>query len=76
PKPEYPPSARAARASGVVTVMVTVDESGNVIAARALAGHQFLRQTAEDAARRAKFSPTKYKGQPVKVMGMISYVFR
>ena len=76
PKPEYPPSARAARASGVVIVMVTVDESGNVIAARALAGHQFLRQTAEDAARRAKFAPTIYKGQPVKVMGVISYVFR
>jgi TonB family protein len=75
PQPEYPPAARAARASGTVSVQVVVDENGDVTAARALSGHPLLRDSAQRAARRAKFSPTKLCGQPVKVSGVITYNF-
>ncbi len=75
PKPPYPAVARAARASGTVTVQVTVDESGKVISARAVSGHPLLQQAAVQAAYGAKFSPTQLSGQPVKVTGVITYNF-
>ena len=75
PKPAYPAIAKAARASGRVTVQVTVDENGNVISANAVSGHPLLKASAVSAARQAKFSPTKLAGQPVKVTGVIVYNF-
>lgn len=75
PKPPYPPAARAVRASGAVSVQVVVDEDGNVVSASAVSGHPLLRQAAVQAARSAKFSPTKLSGQPVKVSGVITYNF-
>ena len=75
PNPAYPPVAKAARAEGVVTVRVTVDEEGNVIAAQAVSGHPLLQSAAVEAARAAKFKPTVVDGQPVKVVGVVSYNF-
>src|SRR6185436_12287204 len=75
-QPAYPPIARAARASGAVSVQVTLDEDGNVISARAVSGHPLLKSSAEAAARQSKFSPTRLSGQPVKVTGVIIYNFR
>ncbi|HZI17353.1 MAG TPA: TonB family protein [Pyrinomonadaceae bacterium] len=75
PQPPYPPIAKAARASGTVTVQITVDESGRVISASAVSGHPLLRAAAEGAARQARFSPTLLSGQPVKVTGVITYNF-
>jgi TonB family protein len=75
PQPAYPPIAVAARAQGVVTVQVTVDEEGYVISARAVGGHPLLQQAAVQAARQARFSPTRLSGVPVKVMGVITYNF-
>jgi protein TonB len=75
PKPAYPPIARAAHASGTVTVQVLIDENGNVVSAHATGGHPLLQAVAVAAARQAKFSPTKLSGQPVKVTGIIQYNF-
>ncbi|HEX8136925.1 MAG TPA: TonB family protein [Pyrinomonadaceae bacterium] len=75
PKPQYPAIARTARASGTVTVQVTIDENGNVISAHAVGGHPLLQAAAVAAARQARFSPTKLSGQPVKVTGVITYNF-
>ncbi|HEV2884213.1 MAG TPA: TonB family protein [Pyrinomonadaceae bacterium] len=75
PKPVYPPIAKAAKASGTVTVQVTIDENGNVISTSAISGHPLLRASAVAAARAAKFTPTKLAGQPVKVTGVITYNF-
>jgi hypothetical protein len=58
-----------------VTVNVTVDENGFVIAAQAVSGHPLLRGAAETAARAACFSPTLLSGKPVKVAGRLSYNF-
>ncbi len=75
PKPFYPPTAIAINAGGEVNVQVTLDEAGNVISAKAVSGHTLLRQSAERAARDAKFSPTILNGQRVKVTGLIVYRF-
>jgi protein TonB len=75
PKPQYPAIARTARASGTVTVQVTIDENGSVISAHAVGGHPLLQAAAVAAARQARFSPTKLSGQPVKVTGVITYNF-
>lgn len=75
PLPEYPAVARSAKASGNVTVEVTIDEEGNVISARSVSGHPLLQSAAVTAARQAKFSPTRLSGQPVKVNGVLVYAF-
>jgi periplasmic protein TonB len=75
PKPAYPAIARQAHASGTVVVQVTIDENGNVISATPVSGHPLLRGVAVQAARGARFSPTKLSGQPVKVTGVITYNF-
>jgi protein TonB len=75
PKPVYSAAAIAINARGDVNVQVLIDEKGNVISAKALGGHPLLRDSAERAARNAKFSPTILTGQPVKVTGIIVYKF-
>jgi TonB family protein len=75
PQPEYPAIAKTAKASGTVTVQITVDEEGNVVFARSVSGHPLLQSAAVTAARQAKFAPTKLNGQPVKVNGVVVYNF-
>lgn len=75
PEPPYPPIAKAAKASGTVTVQVTVDEAGNVISAAAISGHPLLQPAAVAAARQARFTPYKLNGSPVKVTGVLTYNF-
>jgi TonB family protein len=75
PAPSYPENARRLRIGGVVAVMVVLDETGKVISARAADGPQQLREAAVQAALKARFSPTKLSGQPVKVSGVINYKF-
>jgi TonB family protein len=75
PNPEFPVLARRAGASGSVTVEITIDEEGNVIAAKAVAGHPLLQAAAVSAAREAKFTATRLSGQPVKVQGVLVYNF-
>jgi TonB family protein len=75
PSPSYPETARRMRQSGTVTVDVVIDETGKVISAQASSGPTTLREAAIQAALRARFSPTKLSGQPVKVSGTINYKF-
>ena len=75
PKPEFPEEARRVKASGKVTVAVTVDESGKVIAAKAIDGPLPLRAAAEAAARQATFAPTTQGGITYKVSGTLTYDF-
>lgn len=74
-KPPYPQPAKLVHASGAVNVQVTIDESGNIIAANAVSGHPLLRQVSEQAARSSKFNPTILNDQKVKVTGVIVYNF-
>jgi TonB family protein len=87
PKPVYPPEARAAGTEGAVKVQVLIDENGSIVAANALKEEKLpdavdvadtmapLRDSAEQAALNAKFSPTLLNGVPVKVKGVLVYNF-
>jgi protein TonB len=75
PPPVYPDAAKRMRTQGIVTVDVILDESGKVVSANASTGPAILRDAAVQAALKARFSPTKLSGQPVKVSGVIHYKF-
>lgn len=70
PKPAYPATARAVKASGRVEVAVEIDEKGGVTSASATTGHPLLRRAAEEAARQARFKPSG-----AKTKGVIVYDF-
>ena len=74
-QPDYPAAAGAVKASGNVNVIVTIDEQGNVISAKAASGHPLLQQSAERAALASKFSVTMIAGKPARVSGIIVYNF-
>ncbi len=73
--PTYSPMARQSRIVGKVTVEIDLDEEGNVSKANATGGPAMLRQSAEDAAKRSKFKPTLFNGNPIKAKGTITYSF-
>ena len=75
PQPPYPPMAKQIGVHGAVQVQILVDETGRVISAHAISGHPFLNPSAEQAAQRARFTPTTLNGQAVKVQGVIVYNF-
>ena len=75
PQPAYPEPAKRMRTAGLVSVEVVLDETGKVVSATATSGPTILREAAVQAALKAKFSPTKLSGQPVKVSGTINYKF-
>ena len=77
PDPDYPAEALSVGLSGFVNVTVTVDETGRVITAGALAGNavQSLRQAAVEAAYKASFKTIVVEGRPVVAKGIISYQF-
>ncbi|HEX6728641.1 MAG TPA: TonB family protein [Pyrinomonadaceae bacterium] len=75
PPPSYPEGAKRMKTQGTVTVEVVLDENGKVISAEATNGPIMLREAAVQAAKRARFSPTKLSGMPVKVSGVINYKF-
>ncbi|MCM3871792.1 MAG: TonB family protein [Pyrinomonadaceae bacterium] len=75
PAPGYPETAKRMRVAGTVAIDVVIDENGKVISAVASSGPVTLREAAVQAALRARFSPTKLSGQPVKVSGVINYKF-
>jgi TonB family protein len=73
--PAYPAMALRAGIEGKVKVEVSIDDKGDVTSAKAVDGHQFLRQSAEDAARRSKFKPAMFDGTAIKSRGYIVYNF-
>ncbi|MDQ1639644.1 MAG: periplasmic protein TonB [Pyrinomonadaceae bacterium] len=75
PQPEYPAAAKAAGTAGTVVVRITIDEQGNVISATAVSGPPALQQVSVNAATQAKFAPTLLVGEPVQVVGIITYNF-
>jgi TonB family protein len=71
PKPAYPPTARAVRASGKVVVNVEVATDGHVEKAEAVSGHPLLKAAAAQAALQAKFKPA---ASPIS--GTLEYEFK
>ena len=76
PDPEYPVEALAQKLSGVVRVMVTVDDTGAVITAASMPGApRSLRHAAVEAAYKASFKPVLVDGVAVVAKGIINYQF-
>ena len=75
PKPDYPMAARAIKADGIVAVQIVIDPAGNVSSASAISGQPLLRVAAEQAARQAKFEPSRINGVPVSARRLINYNF-
>ncbi|MDQ3743687.1 MAG: energy transducer TonB [Acidobacteriota bacterium] len=73
PQPVYPLTAKQAHVQGTVIVQIVVDEQGNVLSAHAIQGPPLLRKAGEEAASKARFTPTLLCGRPVKVTGVITY---
>jgi TonB family protein len=73
--PVYNALAQKANIEGKVEVEVEIDTEGNVVSAKAVSGHQMLKGSAEDAAKKSKFRPAVYNGKPIKGKGVIFYNF-
>lgn len=73
--PLYSPVAQRSLVEGRVIVEVELDENGDVTSAKATSGHQLLRSSAEDAAKRSKFKPALFNSRPIKGRGTIVYNF-
>ena len=66
--PDYPGSLREAKVNGVVSIVLVVDETGEVLAAEvSKTSHDEFKEPALDAIRRWKFKPAKLEGKPVNV---------
>jgi periplasmic protein TonB len=75
-RPPYPPQARAANVEGQVTLSVTIDHEGRVIAVKVLSGPGYgLDEAAREAIRRARFAPATRGGEPVSTEFKFSYTF-
>lgn len=74
PVPDYPKEAENACADGKVEVEVLMNEKAEVISAKAISGNELLRESAVEAAKKAKFRPAMV-AMPVKVRGIIVYNF-
>lgn len=75
PRPDYPSAAKSVGAQGRVVIELMIDETGKVVKARAISGHPLLQKAAVAAALQARFSPTMLSGEPVSIIGTISYTF-
>src|SRR5215813_363572 len=73
--PRYPPEAKKVHAQGTVQVEITVSESGKVIAAKAISGHELLRDAAVEAAKQWEFKPAEGSGAPVTMQGVVTFSF-
>ena len=74
--PAYPLLARQIHLQGDVAVEVIISPEGRVESARAVSGHPMLVACAVDAARGWRFAPTLLNGTPVRVTGVITFVFK
>jgi TonB family protein len=75
-KPVYPPLAKQIHLQGDVSVEVMISPEGRVESARVVSGHPMLAERAREAAMSWRFQPTFLNGVPVRVTGVIVFVFK
>lgn len=73
--PSYPAAAKAMRATGVVRVDLTINETGDVAEVQKTSGPMMLQAAAKDAIKKWKFKPFLKDGQPVRAIGYINFNF-
>jgi len=74
---EYPAQLKKENVQGIVSVVVVIDESGNVIASEiSKSTNEGFNKAAESAVLAWKFKPAKVAGKPVKVKVTIPVRFK
>lgn len=72
----YPEEAKRAGVEGAVVMRISIDETGNVTAARVVRGLGFgLDEAAAEAMKRCRFRPARYRGEAVGTDFTWSYRF-
>jgi len=74
--PIYPPLAKQIHLQGDVSVEVIISPDGRVETARVVSGNWMLAQYAREAALGWRFEPTLLNNVPVRVTGVITFVFK
>lgn len=74
-KPDYPETARTMAICGKVRVLVEISEKGDILKAKAVSGHDMLREAALKAARQWKFTPPTKENTSTKMRGVIDIFF-
>jgi protein TonB len=75
-RPDYPPTARAARVEGTVILEATIDETGVVRDLKILRSIPLLDRAAIAAVSRWRYEPTRLNGQPVAIVMTVTVTFR
>lgn len=74
--PVYPELPKRIRLQGEVSLEVIISPEGRVESVRVVNGHPMLVNSAREAARGWRFGPTLLNGVPVRVTGVITFVFK
>jgi len=74
--PTYPQLARQIHLQGEVSVEIMISPDGRVESARVVSGHPMLAQCAREAALGWRFGPTLLNKTPVRVTGVITFIFK
>jgi TonB family protein len=72
----YPQAAKVANIQGSVSILASIDSSGNVVDAKAESGPMLLRQAALESVRRWKYSPALVDGKPTATKTVVSVEFK
>lgn len=75
-KPVYPSLAQQIHLQGDVSIEVMIAPDGHVESARIVSGHPMLADKAREAALGWRFQPTLLNNIPVRVTGVIVFVFK
>lgn len=73
--PVYPPIAQAAHVEGDVSIMMTIDSAGRVIAARVVSGPPMLQGAALDSVKHYRFTPFSDAGPEQSVTTTLTVPF-
>ncbi|NNE66566.1 MAG: VWA domain-containing protein [Pyrinomonadaceae bacterium] len=74
-KPVIPARAKWSGENSVVEVDFKVDETGQVIEAKARSGNKILKKPSEEAALGSKFTAPMVEGDPMRMNGRLAYKF-
>ena len=74
-EPVYPELALKARVQGRVVLVITVNEEGFVTDIRVTSGHPLINESAINAVRQWRYSPTLLNGVPVPVITTVRVIF-
>ena len=75
-RPEYPMLAKQAHIQGQVQIDAVLDENGNVVEMKIVAGPPLLYQAALDALKQWKYEPVYLNEQPIAVQMIVTITFQ